>query len=1270
MAVAGRTASELIDGLDRTLEDGAQSAPRASAAYDAPVFVFTGQGPQWWGMGRELYEREPIFRTMMERCDAAVRRHAPFSLLEELRKDEASSGVQETHVAQPVIFALQVSLSALLESWGVKPRAVVGHSVGEIAAAYVAGALSLESAAHIAACRGRIMHAASHLGRMVQVGVSRDEALALVAPFAGRIELAAENAPRSVVLSGEADAVQEAVARMKEQGLAPRLLPVRYAFHSAVMTRFQPALIRALDGIEPREPSIPIVSTLLGRAPAPGEAFTPAYWARQMREPVEYSKAISVLAREGRTNFVEIGPHPVLATATAESLGDARARACILPTLVRGEPERAGLLAALGALYSRGQSVAWAAVAGKRQWAPLPTYPWQKEKLWIDVAPPALRALAKTAANTPAAHPLLQVTSKLAKPSGACIWEAVLDLEAHPYLRGHRLAGSTVVPASLFVEMAVAASVEQTASCRCVLRDVELLRALILSDEEPARVQLLSTVDDDGATRLEIWSRPDRKPGAAWVLHVTAVLEDGDEHELGAASLPATDGEELSGKDVYAAFHRAGEEYGEAFQGIKRLWRKDSSEIVAELSAPAVIANDVSDYVFHPALLDACMHCMAAARAHDGESGFMPTRFERITVFGRGGPRLWARALVSIPGTPGAEHLAPGTSRASIAIVDERGAPLLDIQGVTLQDLDALGASHRAAPKLDLSACYEVSWRALPPSSKPPAAPGEPRSFVVLGCAGELSAAFCKALEQMGHSVVRAAPSGAALAALLERPDSAYHGVLFLAAPDPAGTADAGIPDRTLCVQVIDVLRTIAHRIPGTEPRLFVVTAGGQVMGREPVTPTQGLLWGLGRSAAAEYPSFWGGIIDAPPGASADETASHVSKLVAQASDETQLLVRGSACHVARLTPLAPHETPAPLVVSRDGAYLVTGGFGALGQTFARFLLGKGAQHVVLLSRSAPSAEHARVMGELSGLGGNVYHAVADVADETQMRGALAALKRDGVPAIRGVLHSAGTVLLKPIAELTDADVDGVFRSKVLGSWVLDRLFADARLDFFVLFSSASAVLQSASLGAYAAANAYQDALAHARRARGEHALTVNWGPWAGDGMAKDTGEGRGPLALRGMGAITAAQGTALLGRFLELDLTQVSVLPIHWATFRAAYPSFDRSPFLSELRTDSTPESKPARLSVLPGGNGKNRRERIEQYLLHRAARALHAEPQSLNAESTLIELGLDSLMLVELRLEIERALGVRLRLMDLLSDPSIRELSTSLEPHVKEVA
>ncbi len=348
------------------------------------VFVFSGQGPQWWAMGRELLSAEPVFRATIEQCDALLCPCANWSLLEELTADESQSRLSETEIAQPAIFALQVALAALWRSWGIEPNAIVGHSVGEVAAAHVAGALSLADAVRVVFHRGRLMQQGTGLGKMAAVELPMADAERLLAKYEGRLSIAAINSPTSIVLSGEAAPLEELLQSLQQQQIFCRLLRVNYAFHSPQMEPFQDELVRSLKGLTPQSASVPIVSTVLGTT-CQGQEFDAAYWGRNIREPVRFVSAIEQLLKSKHNLFLEISPHPVLAMNISQCLRQHEQEGVVLPSLRRQEEERAVMLGSLGALYTQGYPVDWNRLYpyGGRCVA-LPSYPWQRSRYWLE----------------------------------------------------------------------------------------------------------------------------------------------------------------------------------------------------------------------------------------------------------------------------------------------------------------------------------------------------------------------------------------------------------------------------------------------------------------------------------------------------------------------------------------------------------------------------------------------------------------------------------------------------------------------------------------------------------------------------------------------------------------------------------------------------------------------------------------------------------------------------------------------------------------------
>jgi acyl transferase domain-containing protein/surfactin synthase thioesterase subunit len=379
---------ELLERLEAFLQgesrSGLSSGHKQWNRCPKLVFVFSGQGAQWWGMGRELWHSDPIFRAALEQCDQLLRSYTNWSLIDELMADESQSRLAETEIAQPVIFSLQVAIAGLWKSWGVEPSAIVGHSLGEVAAAHVAGVLSLEDAVRVVFHRSRLMQRGTGQGKMAAVELSVADAESLVAQYQGRLSIAAINSPTSIVLSGENAAIEEVCQSLQERQIFCRLLPVNYAFHSSQMEPFQHELMQSLQGINPQTALIPIISTVKGHA-CDGQSFDAAYWASNIREPVRFANAIAQLVQTQHNLFLEISSHPVLAMNISQCLHHCSQKGVVLPSLRRNTGERAVMLGSFGTLYTQGYPIDWSRLYPlEGRCVPLPSYPWQRERYWFE----------------------------------------------------------------------------------------------------------------------------------------------------------------------------------------------------------------------------------------------------------------------------------------------------------------------------------------------------------------------------------------------------------------------------------------------------------------------------------------------------------------------------------------------------------------------------------------------------------------------------------------------------------------------------------------------------------------------------------------------------------------------------------------------------------------------------------------------------------------------------------------------------------------------
>jgi acyl transferase domain-containing protein len=528
LAVVARTAAEARGRLEAFL--AGESSADGLAGRKTPgrrsklAWVFSGQGPQWWGMGRQLLQREPAFRSTLERIDALLRPLAGWSLLEQFRVNESESRLDRTEVAQPALFAVQVALAELWKSWGIVPHTVVGHSLGEVAAARVAGVLSLEDAVRVIYHRGRVMQQAAGKGRTAAVEGPHEDTLRALAGFEGKVGVAASNSPQATTLSGDVEAVDEVLRRLRERGAVTTPLRTDCAFHSHQMEPLLSEFTTALRDIRPQPVAIPMISTVSAQ-PIRGAELSAEYWGRNLRQTVRFAEAAAILLEKHHDVFVELGPHPVLARPLAQCVAARKNEATVLGSLNRREEERPQLLRSLGALYVRGYAAEWVGVHPAGRYVPLPSYPWQRERCWLEAGPETREAQPPTSpAAAAGSHPLLGKHLRLAGPAGLHVWEAELDRRHFPFLEGYATDGAVLLPATACVEMALAAADEALGPGGRQLADVQFPSPLLLPEEGPGSVQVVLTPAAGSEAVFDVYSRPSAVADAPWTHNATGKI--------------------------------------------------------------------------------------------------------------------------------------------------------------------------------------------------------------------------------------------------------------------------------------------------------------------------------------------------------------------------------------------------------------------------------------------------------------------------------------------------------------------------------------------------------------------------------------------------------------------------------------------------------------------------------------------------------------------------------------------------------------------------
>ena len=933
LAAVGSSPEELAEALLAFVQGerrrGLSYGHEPSGRRRRVVFVFPGQGWQWAGMGRQL-AGEAAFSEALRACEQAFAPYVDWSLRAVLAGEQAAL-LERIEVLQPVLFAMQLGLASQLRSWGVEPDAVVGHSLGEVAAAAVCGALSVEQAARVICVRSRLLARLSGRGAMAMVELTAEQAELALRGRGGRVSVAACNGPRSTVLSGERQPLGELVGELEAQGVFCRPIRVDVASHCAQVDPLCPELEGLLQGLKPARSAVAMVSTVTGQRLEGGE-LAEAYWARNVRQPVLFEQAIKRLLDDGPCAFVEVSGHPILLPAITQTVQQVGQQAVTLGSLRREEPERASLLGAVGALYTSGQPMDLQSLyPGPAAHVPLPSYPWQREPYWFQ----ARGGGVGPAAAGPAAgsHPLLGEHLSSSAHAGTDFWQTRLSTQACPWLADHRVDGRPVLPASAYVEMALAAGRALGAE-QVLLQDVVFRSALFLSDQAAHCVQSVVCRNAPDAFSFRVSSLPAAaERGASWTWNAAGTLRLGAAASaVGGAEPLAIEGilarcrESASGAEHYEAMEARGMSYGPSFQGVRRVWHRDG-EALAEVRLPEPLAAEANAYAIHPALLDACFQAVVAALpAGDGRLGprdaLLPTGIKSLLVY----PGAWSDGLWSHAALRPTEGADEGAVVADVVVMNTEGQVLAAVHELRAR------AWHREDERIDNPLrgwFHRLEWRpyVLPAAGPAPLTPG---AWLLLADRGGVAETLRGLLEARGETchVVRPGEGYHVRGPRLFEIDAARpelwrqllgdalragppcRGIVHLwsldsAPPESSSPPSLEVAQRLGIDSVLCLIQGLAQTDWKTAPRLWLVTSGAQAVGLqvEAVSIAQSPLWGLGRAIAYEHPELRCACVDLDPAGGPDEARAlrALEDELWSDSPEAQVALRGGSRYVARL---------------------------------------------------------------------------------------------------------------------------------------------------------------------------------------------------------------------------------------------------------------------------------------------------------------------------------------------------------------------------------
>ncbi|MDT8912319.1 SDR family NAD(P)-dependent oxidoreductase [Amycolatopsis sp. PS_44_ISF1] len=835
----------VVVGADRTeleteLAGFAAGGTASTATPGKVVFVFPGQGAQWAGMGAELLAAGGAFAGKAAECAEALREFVDWDVLAVLRGDPDAAPAERIDVLQPALFTVMVSLAAQWRSLGVEPDAVVGHSQGEVAAAYVAGALSLRDAAAIVAHRSIALLSLAGDGGMVSVLAPADEVERRVGPWSDRLSLAAVNGPGAATVAGDAAACDEFAAACETDGIrARRVRGVDVAGHSPQLEPLREELLAALAGVTPRGEALPMLSTVTGSWAEPA-TLDAEYWFRNVRRPVLFEPAVRALLADEHRVFVEVSAHPVLTVPVQQIIDHAEAAASVSGTLVRGDGGPRRMSTALGQAHAHGAAVGWDRVFPGAAAVDLPTYAFQHRTYWTRVRAGA-GDLAAVGVE-PLAHPLLGALVVDAD-ADAVVLSGRLGLDTHGWLADHAVGDRVIVPGTALVELAVLTG--DRAGCPRVA-ELTFETPLVLPREGGVLVQARAgTPDEDGVRDFGVYARP--AADQPWTRHASGALTPaaGPEPER-LDAWPPTGADEVDGADIYRRMAETGYGYGPAFRGLRRAWRRDD-EVFAEVALPEGPVRDAPDFAVHPALFDAALHAMFLLG--DGQDAVrLPFSWQDVDVHAEGATALRVRLTRT------------GTDAVSVLVTDVAGAPVATAGSLVVRPMTTAPVRH--------DSLYEVRWPAFEhrtgPDGRWARCPGAPVLAEALPDAGVVDSPFVSA----------------------GRPDAVLY-------PVPAGEGAGPVRETLALLQ--EWLADPARE----DTRLVLVTTGAVATdpGADVPDVAGAGVWGLVRSAQSEHPGRFT-LLDLDPAGCAPDAVAR-----ALGSGEAQVAVRGDGLRVPRLSP-------------------------------------------------------------------------------------------------------------------------------------------------------------------------------------------------------------------------------------------------------------------------------------------------------------------------------------------------------------------------------
>lgn len=1234
------------------------------------VFMFTGQGSQYLNMGKTLFESNKVFHDSMVECDHLFKPMILKSIVELIYGEKTSAEViAQTIYAQPLIFAIEYSLCKMWEEIGVKPAAVMGHSIGEYAAAVAAGIMKLEDAVKLVSIRGRLMHSAPGSGSMATVFTSEEGARELIGEYKDTVSVAARNAKETCTISGNTEHVKAIIERAKEKGIRAKELVVSHAFHSVLMESILDDFKEIADEVEYHESNIKFLSCLYARELENGEILDADYWTTHIREKVDFYKTVTSL-HDGGYIFLEVGSNRVLSALCKLIFSEDKVA---LGTLNLKREDTLQVAETIAALYTAGINIDWSKVFfyGRKIWNKIsvPNYPYDKSKYWRELHyVNEGGSIAGVVGDN--VNPLLGERIESPLMDGTIIFQRKFT-GSNPYFMGeHIIFGTPISPAAAHISMLLSAVKEVRHPASCTLKDVELRVPLAVYEDEERTVQICLTEQENGNLKFCIVSKSEQSSDEEWLIHTQGEIEIHDDYKFLEDKGDVEDfknrkpDEVVPEEGVYLMMKTSGFGLGDGFRRIMKSSCSDGESIC--FIHPDDQVPELDMYELYPGIIDSVLQTQLCAlvpelnKKQTGKHTVIPYYLGAVTYNYRKSGDLWVH---------GKSNVRDGVVYSELAAYNEEGETVIKMAN-TMANLTNQNDLLREIKNNYNNLYYHVDWVKEENKNRL----DTDRKYVVVSDDESAALEIQSGLQAKGTevSVVAFAKDTAVFDALCEEiknSGSAKTEIIYGCGMNIS--YENGIQADTSSLEGLTYLILALNKAGLSDSvKIKVVTKNLQLTKEDvKVNVNQAPVWGFTKVFSIEHAGLYDGIVDASDGMLGND--AFLTELMKAGSDE--VVIKEGSRYVSKLCKhkkfVKKTDTTLPSVqVKEDASYLITGGTGALGMIYIQQLVNMGAKNLILMARKEPKAEVKAKLDEFQNSGIAVKMLYADVRDEQSIKAGLDNLLKD-MPPVAGVIHAAGIIKDKMIIDSEWADYEAVLSAKVFGLANIYNALDKENLEFFIMLSSITSIIGNMGQSNYAAANYFMNKVAEQMQKDNIRAYAMCWGPWQAGGMAVGNDAIDQNMEMMGLRAFTPEVGARIIDQFFARPFADTVIADVSWDKLGANLGGEWQSKFLSSILAENVKEEKTTReenisiVSQLEAMDSEERKEHLLNVLQLRCAKIMGFENQQLpKTDVGLREQGADSLMIFSMRTAVNKLLGTSIDVSTFFNYPTLDVLTNHL--------